>query len=127
MTRRMSQQRQDVLDLVRREGSVTPKRLSVVLGLKAGSARKLLFAMLSDDQLRSPARGVYELPDEETLPGGGDVTEGAPDVTEGVTETEESSEGMPILGESPSGTYVYSHNLNAMLPRERVRSEKGYR
>jgi hypothetical protein len=127
MTRRMSWQRQGVIDLVRREGSVTPKRLSVVLGLKAGSARKLLFAMLSDDQLRSPARGVYELPEQETLPGGGDVTEDAPDVTKGVTETEESSEEMPILGESKSGIYVYSSTLNAMIPNEAHLRNKGYR
>jgi hypothetical protein len=127
VARKLSRQRQDVLDLVRREGSVSPKRLSVVLGMSSSAARKLCFQMLSDDQLVSPARGVYELPGEETLPGGGDVTEDAPDVTEGVTETEESGKGIPILGESPSGTYVYSHELNAMLPRERVRSEKGNR
>jgi hypothetical protein len=127
MARKLSKQRQDVIDLVRREGSVTPKRTSVVLGMSSSAARKLCFQMLSDAQLRSPARGVYELPEQETLPGEGDVTEDAPDVTEGVTETEESSKGMPILGDSPSGTYVYSHELNAMLPRERVRSEKGYR
>jgi hypothetical protein len=127
MTRKMSPQREAVLDLVRREGSVSPKRLSIVLGMSSSAARKLCFQMLSDDQLVSPARGVYELPDEETLPNEGDVTEDAPDVTEGVTETEESREEMPILGESKSGIYVYSHSLNAMIPNEEHRRNKGYR
>ncbi len=109
---RMSPQRQAVLDLVQREGRISPKRVGDVLGMNPSAARKLCFSMIADDQLASPTRGWYTLSDEQTLPDQDDVT-----------ETDEPREEIPVLGESPSGTYVYSHRLQAMIPRE----NKGYR
>jgi len=39
---RMSPQRQAVLDLVQREGRISPKRVAEVLGMNPSAARKLL-------------------------------------------------------------------------------------
>jgi hypothetical protein len=123
MPRKLSRQREDVLDLVRREGKTSPQRVGVALGLSAGSARKLCYSMLSDDQLVSPRRGVYQLPEEETLPDLEGVTEDAPDVT----GPEESPIDPPILERSESGVYAYSVERGGMISNESLRASKGYR
>ncbi len=130
MVRKLSPQRQAVLDLVTREGSTSPARVADVLDMNPGAARKLCFAMLADDQLTSPQRGVYELPDEQTVTFEGDAAAdatGSVDVTPDVSGTAFPRTGMPILGESPSGTFVYSQSDGAMIPREWSRERKGYR
>jgi hypothetical protein len=123
MPRKLSKQREDVIDLVRREGKTSPQRASVVLNVRPATARKLLFTMLSDGQLTSPKRGVYELPEEETLPDLEDVTEDAPDVT----GPEESPIDPPILERSGSGVYAYSVERGGMISNESLRASKGYR
>jgi hypothetical protein len=86
------------------------------------AARKLCFAMLSDDQLTSPQRGVYELFDSGVAE---DVTESAA-VTEEVTEAEELPIEARILGDSPSGTWAFSVQDGGMVPRELVLRRKRY-
>jgi hypothetical protein len=118
-----------VIDLVRCEGSTSPQRASVVLGLRASTARKLLYSMKSDDQLASHQRGVYVLPEEQIVTFEGDVTHDvteSADVTADVTESEESRKETPVLGESPSGIYAWSELDQAMIPREELRRRKGY-
>ncbi len=130
MVRKLSPQRQAVLDLVAREGSTSPQRVAEVLAMISPAARKLLFTMLSDDQLASSERGIYTLPEAETVTFEDDVTEdvtGSVDVAEDVTDAEEPRSEIPILGESPSGTFVYSQSDGAMIPREWSRERKGYR
>lgn len=127
--KKLSRQRQNVLELVRREGSVTPKRLSSVTGMSAGAARKLLYSMLSDVQLVSPKRGVYELLEEPSVTKEDDDTNhitGSVCTTEDVTEPEQSREETPILEDSPSGIWVYSVLDGGAIPREELRRRKGY-
>jgi hypothetical protein len=98
-----------------------------VLGMNPSAARKLLFSMLSDDQLASPTRCWYTLSDEQTLPDQDDVSGESVDVTPDVSETAEPRVGMPILEHSPSGVYVYSERDGGMIPHEWSRERKGYR
>jgi hypothetical protein len=121
MARGLSQQRQAVLDLVQREGRISPKRVGDVLGMSSSAAQKLCFTMLTDDQLTSSQRGLYELPEAETVTFEGDVTEDvtdSADVTDDVTDAEKSRVEPPILGESASGVYVFSERDGGMIPHE---------
>jgi hypothetical protein len=130
MARKLSPQRRAVLDLAQLEGRIGPKRVGAVLGMNPSAARKLCFAMLSDDQLTSPERGVYELPEAETVTfeaGGAEEVTALGSATPDVTATDEPRTGMPILGESPSGTYVFSLSDGGMIPHEWSRERKGYR
>jgi hypothetical protein len=125
MVRKLSRQRQDVIDLLRREGSTTPQRVSSVTSMSAGAARKLLFSMLADGELESPQRGRYTLPAEPSVTNGGDVTESVA-ATADVTDADKPREDMPILEDSPSGTWGYSAQDGGMVPREELRRRKGY-
>jgi hypothetical protein len=124
---RMSPQRQAVLDLVQREGRISPKRVGDVLGMNPSAARKLLYSMLSDDELASPERGKYTLPEAETVTFESDVTGESVDVTADVTDAGEFRSEIPILEHSPSGVYVYSERDGGMIPHEWSRERKGYR
>lgn len=118
MVRKLSKQCQDVIDLARREGSITPQNVSSTFGVNPGAARKLLYSMLSDDdQLVSPERGVYELPEEKTVTSEGDITESA-GPTEDVTEPEDPAKEYRFWGiaRRESGTTACS---TAMLSRTR--------
>jgi hypothetical protein len=119
MTREMSQQRREVLALLEQCGPMSPASVASVLGMRPGTSRKLLFSMLSDGQVDSPGRGVYALPGEQTV---------TPETPENdVTLTPESREDIPILGESPSGVYVYVERLRTHIPNEQHLRDKGYR
>jgi hypothetical protein len=124
---RMSPQRQAVLDLVQREGRISPKRVGDVLGMNPSAARKLFYSMLSDDELASPERGKYTLPEAETVTFESDVTGESVDVTADVTDAGGFRSEIPILEHSPSGVYVYSERDGGMIPHEWSRERKGYR
>jgi hypothetical protein len=127
MVRKLSPQRQAVLELVQREGRISPKHVGDVLGMNSGAARKLLFSMLSDGELASPERGKYTLPEAETVTFESDVTGESVDVTADVTDAGEFRSEIPILEHSPSGVYVYSERDGGMIPHEWSRERKGYR
>jgi hypothetical protein len=129
MVRKLSRRRRDVLDLVGREGSIAPQRVSSLTGMSAGASRKLLYSMVRDQQLVSPERGVYELPEEQTVTSEGAASgqvAGSADAAEDVTGAEKSRIDMPILGESLSGTWAFSVQDGGMVPLELMRQRKGY-
>jgi hypothetical protein len=130
MVRRMSKQRKDLLDLLRESGPQSPATAAPLLGCSRKAAATLLYSCLESHQVVALGDGLYDLPQEEKI-AAQDETIAARDETiaapESASETEESSEEMPILGESKSGIYVYSSTLNAMIPNEEHRRNKGYR
>jgi hypothetical protein len=80
---------------------------------------------VDDEQVEALGDGLYGLPRDETIAAEAktvDETMAAPEpsieTAEPSTEARESRKETPILGESPSGTYVYSHRLKAMISRE---------
>jgi hypothetical protein len=141
MVRRMSKQRKDLLDLLRESGPQSPATAAPLLGCSRKAAATLLYSCLESHQVVALGEGLYDLPQEEKI-AAQDETIAARDETiaatiaaqdetiaapESASEMEETSEEMPILGESKSGIYVYSSTLNAMIPNEEHRRNKGYR
>lgn len=59
----MSQERRDVLALIRQHGSLTPKQLSEIdgAGIEHENAKKLLPRMARDHQIDTDGRGMYFL------------------------------------------------------------------
>jgi hypothetical protein len=130
MARRMSRQRQELLDLLRELGPQTPATAAEVLGCSRKAAASLLYSCVDSGQVEALGDGLYGLPQDETIDAEyetiavQDETLAAP---EPATETQESPKEPAILGKSPSGLYAYSEQAGGMIPNEWLRAQKGYR
>jgi hypothetical protein len=73
---------------------------------------------VDDEQVEALRDGLYGLPRDETMAAQDETVDETMAALEPSIEARESREETPILGESPSGTCVYSHRLKAIIPRE---------
>ena len=120
--RKLSQERQDVLDLLRREGPKTPSSVAQVLPKSRPAVKKLMYSMLADDQLVALGGGLYGLPQTETVTDAARVTDQIEPVTE-MPKITVYKPGSPVTGE---GMFAFSVLDGGMIPYEELRRRKGY-
>jgi hypothetical protein len=127
MARRMSRQRQALLDLLRECGPQTPATAGDMLGCSRKAAASLLYSCVDSGEVEALGEGLYGLPQDETI--------AAQEITMDETlaaappsiETEQSPIEPPILEDSPSGIYAYSEQDGGMVSALTMRERKGYR
>jgi len=58
---RMSNERRDVIELLRKSDSLTPKTVAEILGREHGPTKKLLWTMAKDGEVHADSKGRYSL------------------------------------------------------------------